>query len=165
MHSLPHFTYNTIVMRLFRKKKEHSLSDILKGLQHAVDDMQEMLQARQMQNLQKFWHEADGTPVCRKIRIGDKAIDVPLATLVSHDLLEMDNIEVRFKARISSVDTRQATGSKDSTDRPGYAELHMEMDSMKVSGSDLLDITVRFKPKDVPEGIARLTDIYNKHIQ
>lgn len=69
-----------------------TLSDILKGLQNAVDSAQEMLQAQQVQNLTKFRQMNDGTPVSQKLKVGDRELNVPLMSLVSHSHLEMDDV-------------------------------------------------------------------------
>ena len=42
-------------MGLFKKKQTFALSDILKGVQYAINSAQEMLHAQQVQNLMKFW--------------------------------------------------------------------------------------------------------------
>ena len=64
-------------MGIFSKKPKYALSDILKGLQQAVSSATSMLQAQQMQNLAKFWQTSDGTPICQKIKIGDRELNVP----------------------------------------------------------------------------------------
>lgn len=40
-------------MGLFGRRPKYALSDILKGLQEAVNDVQEMLQAQQVRKLNK----------------------------------------------------------------------------------------------------------------
>ena len=55
-------------MGLFKHKERYALSDILKGLHHAVNSAQEMLQAQQVQSLLRFWQSDDGIPVTIFIR-------------------------------------------------------------------------------------------------
>lgn len=90
-------------MGLFDKKKKYALSDILKGLHQAVNSAQEMLQAQQVQSLTRFWQTNDGSPVSQKVKIGDREMEVPLMSLVSHSHLEMNDVEIKFKARIGEV--------------------------------------------------------------
>ncbi len=52
-------------MGIFSKKPKYAFSDILKGLQYAINSEQDMLHAQQVQNLMKFWQSNDGTPVTR----------------------------------------------------------------------------------------------------
>ena len=151
-------------MGIFSKKPKYAFSDILKGLYHTVGSAQEMLQAQQVQNLKKFWQETDGNPICQKVKSGDKEIDVPLMALVSHCHLEMEDMEIKFKTRISDVKAHSIVNRLDSKNSLTYAELQMVMDDIKVADNDVMDITIRFKLKDSPEGVAHLTDYYNKHI-
>lgn len=152
-------------MGLFKKKRNYAFSDILKGLQYAVNSVQDMLLARQVQNMEKFWHDNDGSPVCKKIKIGDKEIDVPLISLVSQNHLEMEDVEIRFRMRIGDADIHSFTDSAKDNNGLSYAELQFMADSIKVTDNDTMDITVRFKVKSSPDGIAHLTDCYNRHIQ
>ena len=98
-------------MGIFSKKPKYAFSEILRGLYHAVGSAQEMLQAQQVQNLKKFWQDTDGSPICQKVKVGDKEIDVPLMALVSHcqmdDIKMTDNdvmdITIRFKLKATSA--------------------------------------------------------------
>ncbi|MCD8270688.1 MAG: DUF2589 domain-containing protein [Parabacteroides sp.] len=45
-----------------------------------------------------------------------------------------------------------------------HADLQMDMDGIKADADGVMVITVRFKVKDTPEGVARLMDEYNKQI-
>ncbi len=65
-------------MGIFSKKPKYAFSDILKGLQYAINSAREMLQAQQIENLMRFWSKNDGTPVTQKVKIGERDLDVPL---------------------------------------------------------------------------------------
>lgn len=151
-------------MRLFNKKSKYAFSDILKGVQYAVNSVQEMLQAQQIQNLKKFWQENDGSPVCKKVKIGDREVDIPLAELVSHNHLTIERIEVKFKLRIGDVEIHSIMNRLENKSNLAYAELQMTMDDIQVTDNDVMDITIQFKLKESPEGIAHLTDYYSKQI-
>ena len=79
-------------MGIFSKKPKYALSDILKGVQYAINSAQEMLHAQQVQNLMKFWKSNDGAPVTQKVLIGERELDVPLLTLVPHSHMEMEDV-------------------------------------------------------------------------
>ena len=89
-------------MGLFDRKQKYAFSDILKGLQYAINSAQDMLQAQQVQGLMRFWGSNSGEPVTRKVKIGERELDVPLMTLVPHSHLEIDDVEIKFKAKIPS---------------------------------------------------------------
>lgn len=149
-------------MRLFSKRPRYALSDILKGLQDAVNGVQEMLQVQQVQNLKRFWQETDGNPVCQKVKIGDKEIDVPLVSLVSHNHLEMEEVEVTFKARIADVENHSIVNRLNGKNSVSYAGLRVELNDLKAMDSDMIDITVRFKLKDDAEEANRLANDCSK---
>ncbi len=150
-------------MGLFGKRPKYALSDILKGLHNAVNSAQEMLQAQQVQSLAKFWLGSDGKPVSQKMKVGDRELEVPLMSLVSHPHLEMDDVEIKFKARIGNIASQSVINQLGNTPL-GYSELQMEMDGISAKDDDVMEVTIRFKSKDTPEGVARLTDEYNKLI-
>lgn len=151
-------------MGLFDKKKKYAFSDILKGLHNAVNSAQEMLQAQQVQNLTRFWQSNDGKPVTQKLKVGDRELDVPLMSLVSHSHLEMDDVEIKFKARIGDVVSHSIANRLDGNNALTHSDLQMEMDGIKATDDDVMEVTIRFKLKETPEGVARLTDEYNKLI-
>lgn len=151
-------------MGLFSKKTKYALSDILKGLQDAVNGVQEMLQTQQVQNLKRFWREADGSPVCQKVKVGDKEIDVPLVSLFSHNHLEMEEVEVTFKARIAEVETHSIVNQLNGSNSVPYVGLHVELDDLKATDSDMIDITVRFKLKDDTDRVNKIIHDCNKSI-
>lgn len=151
-------------MGLFQKKEKYAFSDILKGLQYAINSAQDMLQAQQMQGLMKFWNSNDGNPVSQKVKIGNRELDVPLMSLVPHSHLEMDDVEIKFKAKIGDIASHAVADKIQNGQNLTRAELQMEMDGIKSTDDDVMEITIRFKAKDTPEGVARLTDEYNKMI-
>lgn len=151
-------------MGLFDKKKKYALSDILKGLYNAVGSAQEMLQAKQVQNLTRFWQTDDGKPLSQTLRVGNREMNVPLISLVSHSHLEMEDVEIKFKARIGDVASHSMHTRLDGNNVLNHSDLHLEMEGIKATDNDVMDITIRFKLKDTPEGVARLSDEYNKLI-
>ena len=87
-------------MELFSKKQTHSFADILKGITHAVNSVQEMLYVQQVANRQTFGENCSDEVVSKKRKMGDKELDVPL---VSYSFLEMDDREIHFKAKVDEV--------------------------------------------------------------
>lgn len=140
------------------------MSDILKGIQYAINSVQDMLHAQQVQNLLKFWQKEDGSPVTQNILIGERELEVPLMSLVPHSHLEMDNVEIKFKAKIGDVEHQSISNKHGDNEGLSLANLKMEVDGIKATDDDVMEITIHFKAKETPEWVARLTDEYNKHI-
>ncbi len=149
-------------MGIFDKKPHYSFADILKGLQHAVNSAQDMLQGQQVQNLKRFMNTADGTPVSQKVKLGDKEVEVPLMSLVPQCHLAMEDIEIRFNAKVSDIASgtlQTVNGSEIS-----LADLKVALEGVRAKDDDVLQITVRFKQQQTTEGLSRLMDEYNKLI-
>ena len=151
-------------MGLFDRKQKYAFSDILKGLLYAINSAQDMLQAQQVQGLMRFWGSNSGEPVTRKVKIGERELDVPLMTLVPHSHLEIDDVEIKFKAKIGDIDSHSIADKLQNGESLTRADMQMEMEGIKASDDDGMEITIHFKSKETPEGVARLTDEYNKLI-
>lgn len=151
-------------MGIFVRKKTYSFSDIIRGLQQAVSGAHEMLQARQVQSLMKFWQTNDGKPLTQKVQVGDKEMEVPLFALVSQSNMEMDEVNISFKAKVGDVAMHSITDKLHNNQTLSHADLQVEMDGIRADDDDVMQINIRFKVKETPEGVARLTDEYNKLI-
>lgn len=147
----------------FFKKKTYAFSDILKGLQHAINSAQSMLQAQQVEHLSNFWQQ-DGNPVTQRVVLGDKEVKVPLLTLVPHSQMAMDNVEIKFKTRIGDIAPYCSQDMFSADNSLRRADLQVEMQGVKASDDDTMEISIRFKVKETPEGVSRLMDEYNKQI-
>ena len=150
-------------MGIFSKKPKYALSDILKGLQQAVSSATSMLQAQQMDNHSHFWTK-DGWPITKKVQIGERELEVPIMALVSHNNLVMDDIEIKFKARIGDVSSHSIPNVLEANNAVSYAELQVDMGDNKTDVDGMMEITVHFKIKDTLDGINRLTGECNKLI-
>ena len=150
-------------MGIFSKKPKYALSDILKGLQQDVRSATSMRHAQQMDNLSHFWTK-DGWPITKKVQIGERELEVPIMALVSHNNLVMDDIEIKFKARIGDVSSHSIPNVLEANNAVSYAELQVDMGDNKTDVDGMMEITVHFKIKDTLDGINRLTGECNKLI-
>ncbi|MBQ8705274.1 MAG: DUF2589 domain-containing protein [Paludibacteraceae bacterium] len=149
-------------MSIFGKKQTYSFSEVLKGIQHAVNSAQEMLQVQQLEHVLRFWDQNSGTLVSRKVKVAGKELDVPLMALVPHDHLAMDDIEISFRTKIGAVSQLKTENALTAGGQVEHTDLQMELESIRATDNDVVDIKIRFKRKDMSEGIARLTDEINK---
>jgi len=151
---------------MFSKNKKESIafSDMLCGLQQAINSAQEILQVQQVHSIQGFFDE-NGKPVTQTVCVGDKKVNVPLMNVVPHNSLVMDDVEIKFKTRVSAVTTDRLAGiSNCDKGNLSCANLQMEMDGIAVNDKDVMEVCIRFKAKDTPEGLSRILDEYNKQI-
>ena len=146
--------------------KSASLSDILCGLQQAVSNAVATLRAQQVNMLDTYIQD-DGKPLTKTIVFGDKTVEVPLMSLLSQSNIEMDDVEINFKAKISDVTSMAENGffrtGKMAAVIP-QSTLMLNMNGIRSENDDTIQIKVHFKTTDIPEGVARLNDEYNKMI-
>lgn|SRR5574344_1059101 len=145
-------------MGIFSKKPRYALSDILKGLHNAVNSAQEMLQAQQVQNLTKFWQANDGAPVSQKLKVGDRELNVPLMSLVSHSHLEMDDVEIKFKAKIGDVATHSFPNKLESDSAISHGDLQMEMEGIKAPSLLIDRVDVDFQMEVTDTNTSKTTE-------
>ena len=149
-------------MGLFDKKQHYSFADVLKGLQHAVNSAQDMLQGQQVQNLTRFLNTSDGTPVSQKVKLGNREVEVPLMSLIPQSHLAMEDVEVKFNAKVGDI-TPEALRSLNGNNIP-HADLKVALEGVRAKDDDVMQITIRFKQQTTTEGLSRILDEYNKLI-
>lgn len=163
-------------MGIFNKKKKeenapdvvqtNSFTDIMNGLQFAVNSAQEILQNHQLQGLTRLFsptNDADGKRfLSQQIKIGDKVVEVPLIALISHHYLAMDDVEIKFKAKVGSVESqdmmRNSLADNMLMSSSNRANLQMQMSGIKADADDVMEVSVRFKVQETPESISRIID-------
>lgn len=135
-------------MGLFCRKKKVPLSEIIYGLLTALNDTSEMQQLRQKQLVDSLTDTETGKPVVKRLKIEDKEIEVPLASLVSHESMEIKEVNVSFQVRIKDLTTRALVTNSMAGKPFTYESLEFVLD--KVAGIDDENITINisFKDKD-----------------
>ena len=150
-------------MAFWRKKNKvkHTLSDMMRGMQHSVNTAQEILENHHIQLLNRYFTQ-DGYPVSKKINLGDgKILDVPLISLVNQNSLSIDEMEIDFKAEVNEIELKNIKDENTDIDRTSFT-----MDFTPNERDDnSISIKIKFKTKVQPEGISRIVDEFDKKIQ
>lgn len=140
------------------EKDAHTLADIARGMQHAVNSTQELLERHYSQMLSRYFND-DGTPLTRPFALPDGSrIDVPVIALVPSASLLLKEMTVRMSIRIDDTKVKRADAD-DASD-------HLTRTSFQVSFAggprsrelNSVDITMRFVAGDPPEGVARIME-------
>lgn len=79
--------------------------------------------------------------------VGDKTIDIPLIALISHHYLAMDNVQIKFKAKVGSVES-QIPENNLLLSSPQRANLQMQMSNIKPDADDVMEVCVNFKVQE-----------------
>ena len=136
----------------------NSFSDIMNGLQYAVNSAQDTLQNHQIQNLTRLF---EGTNANNANTFQSKKIMV--GALISHHYLAMDNVQIKFKAKVGSVES-QIPENNLLLSSPHRANLQMQMSNIKPDTDDIMEVCVNFKVQETPESISRIIDDFVKNI-
>jgi hypothetical protein len=150
----------------FGKKRDddisrQTLSDVARGMQHAVNSVQEILERHYIKMLSRYFDEK-GNPVMAHFNITPAdAIEVPLITLVSPKGLFLEEVTVDMSVRI---DETQVKSEKDREDKPPTVRTSFMVSFAQDRGKEsprrgnVIDITMKFKAGDPPEGVSRIID-------
>lgn len=133
-------------MNLFRRKKT-PLSAIIEGLLCALDDAREMQRLRQEQLLEHFPDTENGEPVMKNVKIDSR--EIPLASLVSHDSMEIEQVNIMFRARISDIATRAVVRRQAFGKSLNYPDLKIDFDKIEGDNDDAVMVSICFRTKEV----------------
>lgn len=153
------------------KNGSPTLSDLIRGLQHAVNAAMEMVETRNVELLGRYF-SPDGTPLTKRLNIdGQTSIDVPLISIVTPSTINIKEVEMDFSVQINASDLRckqpqqgfQAGNSKTSFDnRLKRTSLEISFDGPK--DVSRMQIHIKFEAQPIPEGLSRIIDEYDKTI-
>ena len=86
---------------------EQTISDIIRGMQHAVNTAEDMLTAHQLEKLTEAFNE-DGTPKMRFITLPDgRKVYIPLASLTPSSSLTISELEMEFSVKVDNTITKK----------------------------------------------------------
>lgn len=146
---------------------KQTLSDLTRGIQHAVNTAEEILEQHYLRMLGRYFNE-DNSPRMARIKVPPASvIEVPLLALVTPTALKLDEMVLDMTLRIDETEVKRF---------PGRAGRVVERSSFKISvgsgtredGSprekNQIDIRMTFKSGDVPEGVSRIMEEFTKSI-
>ena len=80
------------------KQSSVDLSDVIKGMQKAVNEAQKMLETHNLRSLRSFFYE-DGDPKTIELHLSDKNyLEIPILALANHNSLVIDKLSMEFEA-------------------------------------------------------------------
>ena len=82
-------------------KKGNFLDHLTKGLYDAVVQAQNLAEKQHIEALDQYI-DKDGNPRCLKIKIEDKDVNVPIATLVPHSSIKIKELTMDLKVRLNN---------------------------------------------------------------
>ncbi|WP_265822242.1 DUF2589 domain-containing protein [Geovibrio ferrireducens] len=160
---------------MFWKQKTEdtqTFSDLIRGLQHSISSAMEMIEARNIEILGRYFDPRTGEPVTRRLRLDeDTVIDVPLISVVNPSTLNIKEVEMDFSVRVNQTELKQRqpdTSLLNNSDNMLYAN-RVERSSLNVSfggkGESVMNVRVKFRAAPIPEGMSRIITDFDKTIE
>lgn len=141
-----------------------TISDIARGMQHAVNTTQEMLQQQTLASMQKFF-DFNGNPLTTVFKVdGDRVVEAPWIALAPQSALKLDEMSLEFSIRVHGEDVKTV----------GPVDHHLDRSSIAVtlsgsrehSGADdtVIDVSMKFKSTETPEAVSRVIDEFTRAV-
>lgn len=148
-----------------KKTAPQTFADIIRGMQYAVNTAHEMLERYHITLLNKYFDD-NGHPQKKEIWLNsEKKIEVPIITLINQGSLSIDEMEICFKAKINGVAIKSTpspdTGKDINIDRSTF-EMNF---TPSTRDGNTVDVRIKFKSTNPPEGVSRIVDEYNKILE
>jgi len=141
------------------------LDDIFKSIYSSVVEASNTIEQHWLGEITEDYFEPDGTPKMIVVKLPDsngslKDVHIPAITLVPHYGLGIDEVSVEMKVKLSTgTEDKKVKGYRESKIKKIISDF-----SNREGGKELATISVKFKGKEPPEGLARIKDNLIKFI-
>lgn len=154
----------------FWKKREptpppvssQTLPDIVRGMQHAVNTAQQILQQHWRDTLDPFFDDETGECVTQKYKLpSGHVIDMPLIALVQPQGLALDHMEIEMSVRIDQTEVkphRSATQEETHQHRTSFQCSFAPVKDKADRSMNAVIVKMIFKAGDPPEAVSRLIE-------
>ncbi len=148
------------------------LSDVIKGMQKAVNDAQKTLETHHLNSLRQFFHE-DGEPKTLELHLSENNyLEIPVLSIASHNNLIIDRLSMEFDAKIEQVEAKDVEDALESLSNGEGGDSGEETErsakfAIGFSGepnSNSVKVKIEFRSTERAEGLSRILDEYNKLI-
>lgn len=158
------------------RKGAVDFSDVIKGMQHAVNEASRMLEMHNLRSLKNFFHNNGDAKSVQLHLDGDNYLNVPVLALSNHNSLMLDKLSMEFEAKIDQVELKDIPALLDRIDKDSEIAIHKNSSidtnstaSFSVSfmgepKGNSLKVRMEFSAARQPEGLSRVIDEYNKLI-
>ena len=155
-----------------KKMNEQMLTDITRGIHHAVNTTGTMIAQQYIMMLQQFFDtEEDGGIAAKMVKIQvDEKHDmlVPLIAMINPQGIALEKMRFEMSIQISESEMKRATHEVDNFNagRTSFKVLlSPKTDDSSRRHTDIVDVVMEFTRTEPPEGIARLIEHYTNMIR
>lgn len=153
--------------------ERHSLSAVIRGIQHAAASSSQLLAEQYLQLMRQYFHERDdGVLEARTSYVqidDDHWVPVPLIALVNPRSLSLSRMKVALSLRIEETTAKPAlSGDADDADDVDRTSFRVSLAPKSHDGdrrpSDVTDIEMEFTSDDPPEAASRLLEVFGQMV-
>lgn len=142
-----------------------TLADIARGIQHCVNSTQEMMEQQYLRLLNRHFDENKQARVVRVKTPNGYELEVPTITLLNPKEMVMEEMLVEMSIRVDQVQAKEVNPEDEACEltRSSFT-VSLAPKQTENRASNVIDIMMRFKAGDAPEGVARVVDEFAKQI-
>ncbi|QQO10141.1 DUF2589 domain-containing protein [Breznakiella homolactica] len=160
-------------------RAEQTFSDIIRGMQYAVNTAQETLQDHQFRLMEQYF-DSDGNPHMMYIILPDgRRVDFPKIALIPQCLLGIEELEMSFSVAVARAEVKTFVNKAEEVLPPetsrssflvAFARRKPSPEPEKNSSkgkteepadTDTIEVKIKFKSIPLPEGASRIQDMLN----
>jgi len=142
---------------------EQTFSDIIRGMQHAVNTAQAMLDEHQLWRFGSLF--VDGQPRTMDITGPDgRQLRIPQISLMPLNLLAIEELELEFSIAVNSSDVTEIGVENIALERSSFGVEFAKGGGGEEGGGSTIDVRILFKQREEPEGFARVKATFDKSI-
>jgi len=154
-------------MGIFKKSNKHSISDLIKGIQHAADSARKITIHNHIELMDKFFDVApDGSFHAKMVDVslsqGDSKLLVPLITLIPPSSMRLEKLNIKMK--VNGIGKPKNTDLK-SIDGHNTSRTHFNISSGTSDKKNVIDIDATFGSSELPEALMKIIDKFTESIK
>ena len=136
-----------------------ALDDIFQSIYSSVVEAQNTIESHYLGEIVDDYFEKDGTPKVIIVKLPGqdgklKDVHIPAISLVPHQGILIDEVEVEMKVKLSGSDEEKDSKGQ----KQGKLKKIITDFSNREGGKELATIRVKFRGEQPPEGLARIKD-------
>jgi hypothetical protein len=151
--------------------ESQTFADLIRGLQHSVNAAMEMLEARNIELLGRYF-DKEGNAATRRLLINDDtAVDIPIISIVNPSALNIKEVEMQFDVKINSSELKRKAaqegfmvGEENHTLDMGVERSSLEIGFGGKKNMSTMNVKIKFESNPIPEGLSRIIEEYDKTI-
>lgn len=148
-----------------------TFADLVRGLQHSVNAAMEMLEARNIELLGRYFTK-EGIAKSRRLFLDEEtAIDIPIISIINPSAMNIKEVEMEFAVQINGSELKRKlpqdgffVGEKEEALCTGVDRSSLEVSFGGKKNLSTMNVKIKFESQPNPEGLSRIIEEYDKQI-